>query len=167
MAAHYIKTTAKQTRSCNLNAYENKDAIKQQHSWTPDLTVERGDQTFVGLSPTRFPSISNTPHASIHSLTVCPQLPGPRTNPWVLTSRQMKVQQPWRGHSPAASPTAASAVSDSTCRRRTTRAPWPARGSRGRKPPLRSSSRRTWGRRSASAGGRFSGWAGGSLSPAR
>lgn len=54
----------------------------------------------------------------------------------------------------------------STCLRRT-RAPSPDRGWTGRRPPLRSSSRRTSGRRSASSAGRSSGWAGGSPSPAR
>lgn len=101
--------------------------------------------------------------AQTHTHTVCPQLLGPQADPWVLPPRWIKVQQPWRGPSRSHSKLPASS---STCPSQT-RPPWPARESIGHKPPPRSSSRHTWGRHSASAGGRSSGWAGGSPSPGR
>lgn len=74
----------------------------------------------------------------------------------------------WRhgGGSAPPAPTANHAALKATSTTQTP-PPWPARGWTGRRPPPRSSSRHIWGRRSASAKGRSSGWAGGTPSPAR
>lgn len=115
MAAHYIKTTAKQTRSRNLNHMHMKTT--RCHKTATQLNpqsygVNEGTKLLWVSLPPSFHQTSihfkhtSCKHSQDHSLTVCPQLPGPRTDPWVLTSRRMKVQQPWRGRSPALSPTA-------------------------------------------------------------
>lgn len=134
--------------------------------------ANEGNETLVGLSlPPDFHPFYNTHHAVTHrvSRSQCVlgcrglgQIPG-FSLPGRLRRSSRRGGRGW----PRSVCRGQSAAPPSTCLSRTTRAPWPARGSRGRKPPPRSSWRRTWGRRSASAGGRSSGWAGGSPSPAR
>lgn len=159
------ETIAKQTRSRDLNHMELRTQISKEHNGNKVTLRPLGwtrEPNSVGLSSTL--QTDRHPPKCTRSVLGCCGLR--QFAPWVLPPSGIRCSG--RGEVPPAllCHHSQSPAWIPTCHRRT-RAPWPARGSTGRKPPPRSSSRRTWGRRSASAVGRSSGWAGGSPSPAR
>lgn len=95
-----IETTAEQNKTkmpLNSNTVESSTS-----------RVEWRNQTFTGLSlPFDFHQHSPCSHSQGPSLTVCPKLPGPWTDPWVVTSKPIEAQQPRGGRKTLLRPAAA------------------------------------------------------------